>query len=273
MERNFLRILMAVSLINPELRSVCITIWVHGTYPALSVLRASWSPIRKMVYVEPGLSLAKELPKNYYFAKLAQQLSERDGNNYDLDHFYTYGWHSSNVRPGHRIAEGRLLYERLQELLKNYSRHDEIIIRCIGFSHGGNVILNMLPHLPFMESKVKVEVILLATPIQESTRSYINCPYISKAYSVYSDGDWIQRIDAQRFHHNCPKGASFWSQRTFKDEDCVKQVCLKVNGKNIGHAKYRYFLQHLPDMLQQIESRFQQQTDTKKICLNYVIPR
>lgn len=273
MRRMFVAMLLAMTLGNVELYSVCITIWVHGTYPALSVLRASWSPIRKMVYAKPGLSLAKELPKNYYFARLAQQLHESDASAYCLDHFYTYGWHSSNVRPGHRVAEGRLLYERLQELLKSYEHHDEITIRCIGFSHGGNVILNMLPHLPFLATNVKLEVILLGTPIQESTRPYINSPYIHKAYSVYSDGDWIQRIDAQRFHHNCPKGASFWSQRTFLDQDQVRQVCLKVNGKNIGHTKYRYLVKHLPDLFRKVEDLFNESTDTNKICLNYVTPR
>jgi len=272
MRRIFVMMLLGLNLVSIQIYSVYITVWVHGTYPALSVLRASWSPVRKMVYAQRGLSLAKQLPGNYYFARLAKQLHECDDCVYCLDHFYLYGWHSSNVRPGHRISEGRLLYEQLQELLKNYSHHDEIIVRCIGFSHGGNVILNMLPHLPFLAPNVKVEVILLATPIQESTRPYINNPHVSKAYSVYSDGDWIQRIDAQRFHHNCPKGASFWSQRTFRDEDCVQQICLKVNGKKIGHAKYRYLVKYLPDMLQQIESLFQGQTTAKKVCLNYITP-
>lgn len=273
MRYNLLLICIMIGFVVVQLEGVDITIWVHGTYPALSILRSSWSPIRKLVYVEPGLSLAKKLPDHYYFAKLAKMIDQYDHDHYPLDHFYTYGWHSSNVRPGHRIAEGRLLYERIQELLTSYDHEDDITIRCIGFSHGGNVILNMLSHLPFHKPHVKLDVVLLATPIQESTRSYINNPHIHKAYSVYSEGDWIQRIDAQKFHHNCPKGASFWSQRTFHDEDCVKQICLKVNGKNIGHRKYGYVLHHLPDFFNQVEPLFQDQQDTKKICFNYVTCR
>ncbi len=272
MRQLVLAIFLQMNLMVIYVNAVCINVWVHGTYPALTTLSCKWSPVRKMIYVQPGLSLAKQLPCNYYFAKLARQLDESDHDQYCIDHFYTYGWHSSNMRPGRRITEGRLLYERLEELFKSYKNHDKVIVRCIGFSHGGNVILNMLSHLPFVAKNIQLEIVLLATPIQESTRSFINTPYVSKAYSVYSKGDWIQRIDAQRFHHNCPKWASFWSQRTFQDGDKVKQICLKINGKNIGHTKYRYLMQYLPDMFAQIEELFNANKGSNCIYLDYTTP-
>lgn len=256
-----------------SIQSITITIWVHGTYPALSLLRSSWSPIRKMIYVEPGLSLAKNLPEHYYYAKLAHALYEKDELEYNLENFYVYGWHSSNVRPGHRIAEGRLLYQQLNKLIQKYrEQHEDIQIRCIGFSHGGNVVLNMLSHLPFGFDDIALEIVLLGTPIQESTRRYINSPYVTKAYSFYSDGDWVQKIDVQRFHHNCPKGAPFLSQRMFHEDDKVLQVCLTVNGKKIGHTKYRRIVHCIPDMLKQVSALQEQHSNLNLLNFDYKTP-
>lgn len=265
------KLVILIGIMIPTLLySVNITVWVHGTYPALSLLTAQWSPIRKMVYVEPGLSLAQRLPDSYYFSQLARTISAQDPIEYDLQHFYVYGWHSSNVRPGHRIAEGAILYHKLNKLIKKYKKqqHEEINIRCVGFSHGGNVILNMLSHLPFKIDGVKLEVVLFGTPVQESTRHYINCCHVHKAYSFYSQGDWIQKIDVQKFHHNCPKDAPFLSQRTFLDGDNVYQICLTINGKKIGHMKYRYIMHHLPKMLAMV-NQLCMQTDAKYLNLDY----
>lgn len=254
------------------IQAVDITVWVHGTYPALSVLRKNWCPVRPKIYVEDGLSLAKNLPENYYFYKLAQSLHEINPEFYNLDNIYTYGWHSSNVSPKQRIKEGKKLYEAIQELLpKYYKKHKEIRLRIVGFSHGGNVILNMVSHLPFKNYCVPVEIILMGTPVQESTRELINNPHVAKAYSFYSQGDWIQRIDIQRFHYNCPKGAPFLSERVFKDSDKVQQVCLTVNGKKIGHAKYRSILKYLPDMMSQVEQKLVGSSVDKVLDFDYQI--
>jgi RNase P protein component len=274
---RFISIVLAVTVwylaTAVQVQAVCINVWVHGTYPALKMLQATWLPFRKMVYVQPGLSLAKNLPKNYYFAQLANYLHTHDQMLYDIEHFYTYGWHSSNVRPGFRIMHGKQLYQEINELLAQYQGHHEnITVRCIGFSHGGNVILNMLPSLPFEHKNVKLEVVLIATPIQESTRSFINSSHVAQAYSIYSPGDWIQKIDAQRFHHNCPKGAPFFSQRTFHDDDCVHQVCLTVNSKKIGHANYRNIMKYFSDIYHQITDLAIKAQGKKNIKLNYVVP-
>ncbi|MBP9765254.1 hypothetical protein KBD08_02865 [Candidatus Babeliales bacterium] len=262
---------MLTVIYSMSMYPVCITVWVHGTYPMLSVLNARWSPIRKMVYTQKGLHLARDLPSNYYFRKLAQTCHDYNPSQYNLDHFYTYGWHSSNVRPSYRVQEGRKMYQALDKLLCEYAKkYKDITVRCIGFSHGGNVILNMLSCLPFCMPNIKLEVVLLGTPVQEATRKFINTPYVSKAYSFYSVGDWIQRIDVQRFHKYCPKDAPFWSQRTFKDSDKVTQVCLTINNKNIGHTRYRYLMNCLPDMLHKVDQMVGRNT-SKCVSLNYNI--
>ena len=270
--RFFYIILFCFSLL--QLQAVDVTVWVHGTYPALSVLRAAWCPVRPKVYVEDGLSLAKKLPKNYYFYQLAQSLHDNNPKFYNLDHIYTYGWHSSNVSPKQRIKEGKKLYEAIEKLITEYlQKYKEVKLRIVGFSHGGNVILNMIKHLPFKKICVPIEVVLMGTPVQESTRDFINNPYVTKAYSFYSQGDWIQRIDIQRFHCNYPEGAPFLSGRMFKDTDKVQQVCLTVNGKKIGHAKYRSILNHLPDMMCQVEQQILNSLDTKVLHFDYKIAK
>jgi hypothetical protein len=227
--------------------------------------------MRKMIYAKPGLSLARELPDRYYFKQLAQSLCLADSEKYQEDHFYVYGWYSSKVRPQMRIEEGRKLYSSLQDLtLKLQTQYGKIYIRCIGFSHGGNVILNMLSNLPFSTPNVELEIVLLGTPIQESTRNFINSPYICRAYSVFSDADWIQKIDAQRFHHNCPTGAPFWSQRCFKPTDNVYQIKLKINGKSIGHLKYRKIMRHLGEVLKQTDCLINQFPDQHMIDVDYI---
>jgi hypothetical protein len=264
-------ILLSFQIIS--LKAVHITIWVHGTYPALNVLRAPWCPIRPKIYVDKGLSLAKNLPEAYYYYQLAQSLHQLNPVLYNWDHFYTYGWHSSNVRPGFCINEGKKLYEALKELIDKYQQeHEHLTLRIIGFSHGGNVILNMVSHLPFQNNKVCVELVLIGTPIQESTSRFINNPYITKAYSFYSDGDWVQKIDIQRFHHNCPKGAPFLSQRKFKDTDKVQQICFTLNGRKIGHTRYRSILKYLPDMMNQIEQKLADNFCDQVLCFDYKIP-
>ncbi|MBI2344539.1 hypothetical protein HYV10_00505 [Candidatus Dependentiae bacterium] len=268
---RFLHIILFCFAIK-QLEAVDITVWVHGTYPALKVLRAKWCPVKPMVYVEDGLSLAKKLPKNYYFYKLAESLHELEPRLYNLNHIYTYGWHSSNVSPKQRIKEGKNLYKAIEKLLAKYQeKYRDIKLRIVGFSHGGNVILNMISHLPFKKNCVPVEVVLMGTPVQESTRHLINSPYIKKAYSFYSQGDWIQRIDIQRFHCNCPNGSPFLSSRVFRDTDKVQQICLTINGKKIGHTKYRSILKYLPDMMLQVEQKLCQNPLSQMLHFDYKI--
>ena len=131
----------------------------------------------------------------------------------------------------------------------------------------------MVSHLPFKEFCIPVEIILMGTPVQESTREFINNPHITKAYSFYSLGDWIQRIDVQRFHYNCPKGAPFLSKREFNDTDNVQQVCLTINGNKIGHAKYRSILKYLPDMISQVEEKILHSLDSKTLDFDYAIAK
>jgi hypothetical protein len=235
--------------------SVVMNVLVHGTYPIKKVLAGSYSPFRHMIHAEQGLTLAKKLPKNYHFHKVAQAYHEYDPVHYHINHCYTYGWNSSNVQPSTRYQEGRKLYDAINTQINLYraAGYEQISVRLIGISHGGNVVLNSLKWLPFVASNVKVDIVLIGTPVQEETRHFINNAYISRAYSFYSTKDFMQKIDIQWLHKDCPENAPFFSQRTFLPSDKVIQVQLTIDGQAFSHGYYRSILQYLPLMLQQAQ--------------------
>ena len=257
--------------VKAKLPKVAITVWVHGTHPAKALLESKYSPIRSQVYVPIGLSLAKDLPSHYNFYEIAKECNALNPEEYGLNDFYVFGWNSSKITSRQRKKVGRKLFEDINDLLLQYKKkYKEISLRLVGFSHGGNVLLNCMSHLPFNCLNVTTEAILIATPIQESTRWYVNTPYINKVYSLYSDKDWIQRIDVQRFHKDAPKGTPWLSSRKFQDFDRVIQVNFKFNGKSIGHIGYRPVMKHIPDILEQINEKVDSSRRQDHIHLNFI---
>lgn len=260
----------ASTVVSCAKSDVTITVWVHGTYPVLNILTSKHSPFRSWIYVEPGISLAKNLPSDYYFNQLAYECHKRNSEHYHKNHFYTYGWYSSKVRPAHRRMEGEKLFNALTKLLKDYkTKYDTITVRLIGVSHGGNVVLHCVRCMPLLVEGVDVEIVLLGTPIQESTRDFVNKPCLKKAYSFYSDIDWIQRIDMQKCHSDAPQKCPVWSRRTFKDSDRVIQVRLKINGQFIGHGKYRSIVKYLPEMLKFVDDYVGLDEDRASVMLDF----
>lgn len=254
-------------------KSVSMNVFVHGTYPAKKVLEHDYSPFKRLIYTEPGFVLAKKLPKKYHFHKVAVSCDNYDADAYSLDHFFIFGWHSNNLRPEHRSQEGRKLYDAVSKQIESYREqgYDQISLRFIGSSHGGNVILNALQWLPFAESDIDIEVIFMGLPVQEETRNYINNPHVARAYSFYSTSDWIQKMDIQRLHKNCPKGAPFFSQRTFLSTDKIVQIQLTVDGKSFSHWYYRQLYGYLPLLMQQVKATASL-SDTGHIVMNFDKP-
>lgn len=252
-------------------KQTVINIFVHGTRPALRLLDHKKSPVRHLIHADKGLNLAIDLPEHYHLRKAALQCHEYDCQEFNKNHFYLWGWHSSNLRPAHRCAEGKKLYQAINALLKQYALQETGIIklRLIGSSHGGNVVLNTLQCLPFdtiAQARLQTEVVLLGMPVQEATRDFINSEYVCKAYSFYSKKDWIQRIDMQKFHKHAKKGTPLLSSRMFQPNDDVIQIELKVNNKSISHGQYRRLFGHLPKMLEQVDAM--QIFDQKNCALN-----
>lgn len=238
-----------------------LTVWVHGTNPPPNIFwNGQYSPFRPWLYASPGLSLAKELPKNYYFHKLAKKCALIDELEFPFDTFYTYGWPSTMPSVATRKHEGRKLFDQLNNLIKEFAKIGQLLkVRLVGFSHGGNVILNMISYLPFSCQNIDIEVVFLGIPVQELTRKNINSPWVHRAFSFYTDADWLQVMDVQALQ-NWKQGVPWFSQKTFYDEDQVIQIKLMVDGKSIGHREYRLINHHVPSILRMSQAM----TDGKK---------
>lgn len=234
-----------------------ITVFVHGTYPVGKLLRIS--PGRPLIYCPKGLSLAKDLPKCYQFHKMVQGCVDLNNQLYSFDQFYVFGWKSEKVYDSVRKQAAQDLVTDLQKLVKEYYKKHGIqpSVRLIGFSHGGNVLLHTAQFLPLMinQNKLNVEVWLFGTPVQQINCDFINSKNFTKVYSIYSQTDWIQRMDPQGLYTKKIRKTHFWSDRMFDtDSQCI-QVNFTVNGKSIGHVQYISIFKYFASIQELIEQQ------------------
>lgn len=114
------------------------------------------------------------------------------------NHYYTYGW-SGLLSQKRRYIDAKLLYVDLGKELETFkARGINPKIRLIGYSHGGNVLLN-LGRVHQQETSLAHfqvhELILLGTPVQTETDHLVNDPMFEKIYHIYSRADRIQKLD------------------------------------------------------------------------------
>ncbi|HTM05678.1 MAG TPA: hypothetical protein VL201_00395 [Patescibacteria group bacterium] len=163
--------------------------------------------------------------------KLVSPLSE---NNY-----YTFGW-SGLLSPTTRYADSiKLLNELTIELQEKYWKHGVFPkIRLIGYSHGGNVCLNIAaarqntnPNSPISID----ELILVGVPIQTETDYLANDPVFKKIYHFFSKKDRIQRIDFFSFNR-------IFSRRYFRNSNNFKvpKKVMQIDMKFIRNAHTRH---------------------------------
>ena len=97
------------------------------------------------------------------------------------------------------------LYNSLKSLIREYKSLYGITpkIRLIGHSHGGNVILNLVPIVKQAHDDAfhVNEVVLLACPCQNATKDYALDPLFEKVYSLSSKFDFVQVIDPQGLYN------------------------------------------------------------------------
>ena len=234
-----------------------VTIFVHGTYLMRKIVQ--FSPCRQLMYCPQGLTLAKNLPKNYHFNKMAHGCVTCDSDSYSIDQFYIFGWESEHVSDVARSKAAKTLVEQIYEVVVDYYiRHDVIPkIRLIGFSHGGNVILRTADYLPFYADMqdVEIEAWLFGTPVQVINHDLVNSDCFSAIYSIFSKKDIVQVIDPQGLRHRKITKNKFWSNRTFHESSRCIQVDFTVNGQGIGHSYYNLIFKHFPRVKKIIEER------------------
>ncbi|MDR3550878.1 MAG: hypothetical protein P4L31_05650, partial [Candidatus Babeliales bacterium] len=128
-------------------------------------------------------------------------------------HYYTYGW-SGLLSPSCRYKESLELFKAIDKEVNHYlSLGITPKIRVVGYSHGGNVVLNLggiRQKEPVNKGLVIDETVLLGTPIQSETDYLINDSLFKKIYNIYSTGDRVQKLDFFSF-------GRFFSQRVFKE--------------------------------------------------------
>ncbi|MCX5922037.1 MAG: hypothetical protein NTX86_01785 [Candidatus Dependentiae bacterium] len=129
------------------------------------------------------------------------------------NYYYTYGW-SGLLSSKHRYQDAVKLYESLEQELARLKKQGIFPkIRIIGYSHGGNVALNLgaVQETKHADNRLSIdELILLGTPIQSETNHLVNSDIFKKVYNVFSTSDRIQKLD----FFSCKR---FFSRRIFTE--------------------------------------------------------
>lgn len=137
--------------------------------------------------------------------------------------YYTFGW-TGLLSASMRYRESYIFYTELKNELKRLQaiHHDKPKIRIIGYSHGGNIALNLskIRRESFPTDTWHIdELILLGAPLQRvnAFEAYQH-NFFKKIYNIYSRADFVQCIDLFSPY-------DFFSSRTFSQINNFNQYC------------------------------------------------
>lgn len=225
-----------------------LTIWIHGTIFKPTIIHAHFS------FRLPGLKPARDYKPHHHKRQIAELFCKNDSDQYQLDNFYFFGW-SGKLSFTEREKASKNLFNAILELTQKYEElhKKRPEIRIIAHSHGGNVALN-LAQFNELEQLVIDELILLACPVQENTKHFINANCFKKIYAFYSRSDLLQVIDPQGLYKKSTAKRIF-SERTFKYHSKLRQAHIKIHGRSIKHIEYLSlpFVKQLPHLCNQID--------------------
>jgi hypothetical protein len=146
------------------------------------------------------------------------------------DHYYTFGW-SGLVSNKLRYLESAFLHQDLEKLIKKLKDSGlQPKIRLIGYSHGGNLALQLgaLHTTKAISDQFFIdELWLLGTPIQVETDYLINSPIFKKVYNFYSRADSVQTLDFFSFKRFFSR-KKFSKRKNFKLPEKLVQVRLRI---------------------------------------------
>lgn len=222
------------------------TVLIHGTlFPILSNLTRTFD-------IRSGLHYANTLSKHYGHGRAIYLLGQADKKLFPIDYFYAFGW-SGNLSFKDRKNAAINLYNNL----KNFERP----INLVCHSHGGNVALlldEVVRENHDYDFKID-KLILLATPVQKATESYIYSNVFKNIYSLYSAGDLVQVMDPQglyiktrRVCYKNKRKVPLFSKRIFPKCFNVKQAKVLINGQDLGHLDFilrAAFIQAVPNII------------------------
>lgn len=157
------------------------------------------------------------------------------------EEYYTFGW-SGLISNKLRYLEAAFLYQDLERISKRISKQGYTPrVRLIGYSHGGNLALQLgaiHSTKTAAESFFVDELWLLGTPIQVETDYLVNSPIFKKVYNFYSRADRVQTLDFfsfKRFFSN----KKFTKRRNFKVPEKLHQIRLKITKYEPSKRKYQ----------------------------------
>lgn len=142
--------------------------------------------------------------------------------------YYTFGWQGL-LSHKTRVTAGKHLFDQLNAEIHRLKSEGYLPrIRLIGYSHGGNVCLNVGREAQLCHPDWYVEeLILVATPIQNESDYLVQEKFFKKCYSIYSESDHVQSLDFFSFNR-------FFSRKRFKNHkklelpDNLTQIRIKV---------------------------------------------
>lgn len=244
---------------SPSPKERWITVFIHGSFslrPHLNVsniLKMLNDTIEESIYYRSteinrrdpffyknqamaGLGLYKvdlHHPHNNAAAPILaasfEEISQYVGQN-PSDEYYTFGW-SGLVSNKLRYLESAFLHQDLDKLVKKVRQEGyEPKIRLIGYSHGGNLALQLgalhvtkpVPNQFYID-----ELWLLGTPIQVETDYLINSPIFKKVYNFYSRADRVQTLDFFSFKRFFSR-KKFSKRKNFQLPEKLTQIRLKI---------------------------------------------
>jgi len=148
--------------------------------------------------------------------------------------YYTFGW-SGLLSACARYRDAKIFFDALNAEVTQLKQAGFIPkIRIIGYSHGGNVTLNLAAIARDIGVKPTFcidELVLVGMPVQQETDYLINDALFKRVYHVYSCADRVQPLDLF-------SSKSFFSQRTFtarpgfKLPAKLKQIELRITRCN-----------------------------------------
>lgn len=234
-----------------------ITIWLHGT--------KSMSFVSDFVHAVPhaGLKPIKSISSMYRIRSVMNALASSDPERFPIEHFYAFGW-SGKLCFKKRHFEAMNLYAALNELVSEYQKKYALMpqITLITHSHGGNVALN-LAAVENRNPALKLELIMLACPVQHETKEYVKDSLFERIYSFYSPADIMQIIDPQGLYTTQTNRKLHFelSERVFPTHPTVRQAELEINGSGISHIGFilERTIKILPALIDSLETWSQEE--------------
>ena len=177
------------------------------------------------------------------FAFILDEVSKHYGIK-RINHYYTYGW-SGLLSSKTRYRDAKDLFVSLEQEIEKLKKQNYIPrVRIIGYSHGGNVGLNLaaVRQKEFPNSQLAIdEMVLLGSPVIADTDYLINDPMFKQVFNLYSHVDRVQPLDffapRQLFSNRI-----FRPRKGFDLPDKLIQIRLKVTrcAQNVCNNNRRF---------------------------------